>query len=134
MIKREMFERAATVLKEEIRQQTQLEYYMAEYFDVDSSELKRKYQDSSLNVLMQLLCKLVDDDGILMDWLYDNYDRKEGLSIEVKAPCGKGLEMELRTPNDLYDYFVYQAADSEKKCRICRKLNKKHGIMCEEEI
>lgn len=133
MIKRDMFVRAATVLHEEIRQQTLLEDYMADYFGVDSTELQRKYQDSSLNVLMQLLCKLVDDDGILMDWLYDNYDRKEGLSIEVKTPCGKDLEMELKTPNDLYDYFVYQKADSEKKCRICRKLNKKHGIMCEEE-
>ena len=106
---------------------------MADYFGVDSTELQRKYQDSSLNVLMQLLCKLVDDDGILMDWLYDNYDRKEGLSIEVKPPCGKDLEMELKTSNDLYDYFMYQKADSEKKCRICRKLNKKRGIMCEEE-
>jgi len=133
MIKRDMFVRAATVLHEEIRQQTLLEVYMADYFGVDSTELQRKYQDSSLNVLMQLLCKLVDDDGILMDWLYDNYDRKEGLSIEVKTPCGKDLEMELKTSNDLYDYFMYQKADSEKKCRICRKLNKKRGIMCEEE-
>lgn len=133
MIKRDMFVRAATVLHEEIRQQTLLEDYMADYFGVDSTELQRKYQDSSLNVLMQLLCKLVDDDGILMDWLYDNYDRKEGLSIAVKTPCGKDLEMELKTPNDLYDYFMYQKADSEKKCRICRKLNKKRGIMCEEE-
>jgi len=133
MIKRDMFVRAATVLHEEIRQQTLLEDYMADYFGVDSTELQRKYQDSSLNVLMQLLCKLVDDDGILMDWLYDNYDRKEGLSIEVKTPCGKDLEMELKTSNDLYDYFMYQKADSEKKCRICRKLNKKRGIMCEEE-
>ena len=133
MIKRDMFVRAATVLHEEIRQQTLLEVYMADYFGVDSTELQRKYQDSSLNVLMQLLCKLVDDDGILMDWLYDNYDRKEGLSIEVKTPCGKDLEMELKTSNDLYDYFMYQKADSEKKCRICRKLNKKLGIMCEEE-
>ena len=133
MIKRDMFVRAATVLHEEIRQQTLLEDYMADYFGVDSTEIQRKYQDSSLNVLMQLLCKLVDDDGILMDWLYDNYDRKEGLSIAVKTPCGKDLEMELKTPNDLYDYFMYQKADSEKKCRICRKLNKKRGIMCEEE-
>jgi len=133
MIKRDMFVRAATVLHEEIRQQTLLEDYMADYFGVDSTELQRKYQDSSLNVLMQLLCKLVDDDGILMDWLYDNYDRKEGLSIAVKTPCGKDLEMELKTSNDLYDYFMYQKADSEKKCRICRKLNKKRGIMCEEE-
>ena len=133
MIKRDMLVRAATVLHEEIRQQTLLEDYMADYFGVDSTEIQRKYQDSSLNVLMQLLCKLVDDDGILMDWLYDNYDRKEGLSIEVKTPCGKDLEMELKTSNDLYDYFMYQKADSEKKCRICRKLNKKRGIMCEEE-
>ena len=133
MIKRDMFVRAATVLHEEIRQQTLLEVYMADYFGVDSTELQRKYQDSSLNVLMQLLCKLVDDDGILMDWLYDNYDRKEGLSIAVKTPCGKDLEMELKTPNDLYDYIMYQKADSEKKCRICQKLNKKRGIMCEEE-
>ena len=111
MIKRDMFVRAATVLHEEIRQQTLLEVYMADYFGVDSTELQRKYQDSSLNVLMQLLCKLVDDDGILMDWLYDNYDRKEGLSIEVKTPCVKDLEMELKTSNDLYDYFMYQKAD-----------------------
>jgi len=134
MIKRDMFVRAAMVLHEEIRQQALLEDYMADYFGVDSTELQRKYQDSSLNVLMQLLCRLVDDDGILMDWLYDNYDRKEGLSTEVETPCGKDLEIELKTPNDLYDYFMYQKTDSEKKCRICRKVNKKHGIMCEEEI
>lgn len=134
MIKREIFVRSATVLKEEIRQQAQLEYYMAEYFDVDSRELKSKYEDSSHIVLMQLLSKLVDDDGILIDWLYDNYPREEGLFCDVLTPCGKGLEMEMKTPNDLYDYFRFRKATPDEKCRICRKVHRMYGFKCEEEI
>lgn len=134
MIKQDIFVRAATVLHEEIRQQAQLEYYMAEYFDVDSSELKSKYEDSSHNVLMQLLCKLVDDDGVLMDWLYDNYDRQEGLFCSVLTPCATDLEIEIKTPKDLYVYFRYRSADADERCKICRKYLKKYGLKCEEEI
>lgn len=133
MIRQDIFVRAATVLHEEIRQQVQLEYYMAEYFDVDSSELKSKYEDSSRTVLMQLLCKLVDDDGVLMDWLYENYDRQEGLSCTVLTPCATELEIEIKTPKDLYVYFRYRSADADEKCKICRKYLKKYGLKCEEE-
>lgn len=130
MIKRDMFERAATVLHEEIRQQALLEAYMAEYFDVDSSELQGKYQDSSQIVLMQLLCKLVNDDGLLMDWLYDNYNHKEGILCEVDTPCGKTLELVMKAPKDLYDYFLFANAEKTKNCTICRGTCKKYGLEC----
>lgn len=134
MIKRDIFVRAVTVLHEEIRQQAQLEYYMAEYFDVDSSELQSKYEDSSHSVLMQLLSRLVDDDGTMMDWLYDDYDRQKGLFRSVPTPCDIELEMEIKTAKDLYTYFRYLKANANDRCKICRTFFKKYRPKCEEEI
>jgi hypothetical protein len=103
-------------------------------FELAPGDVWANCWQSLLDPIIQALSEAMGDkEKLLDDFIYEPSSAREECDLFVQLHCGKEAIVHYKDWGDLYDYFVFRAAqedDNTKAHELRKQLCQCHGVSC----